>query len=601
MKSIGLLLILSLTCALGALQVARSPGLQSASVSSQGSAKLEGTVLDALSGRPIEGAEVRLATGRTAFPEDNDPPGMTRPTAIPKPPYSAKTDSSGRFSIPGIRPGSYVVGVAAKGYSHYDVGRTSTNTFADVAMVISPDFAKPLNVRLTPGATLSGTIMNGEREALKGVPVYLLKRASDTFHGGTTFFVQMMTALTSESGGYEFADVPWGTYFIFAGRGASIIPTVRSQPLYGWNFYPGSSDPSRATQIDASPGANLGGLDLLVKEQSPRRIRGMVIDSRTGKPPENASVFLFIPSPFQGYGGGDLKYDAANGRFEATELIDGTYAIGVKLKDSVPATRGGMETFARDAWEQFEISGTDRDDILIQVPRSGYIRGRIILEGKLSLAEAYPPKTPSTPVVANSGFTVPPGLPGLSGPGVALTQTSTLQPGASNPVAANLTDGAFEVPNLLSGRYRLAVVNLPAGYYLKDVRQNGATASDVFMDFRPDRKDQLDITITPGAGEVTGVVVNEGREPLGGSIGSLLPDPLPYEIGSYYPFIADKNGQFKVSNVPPGKYRIYVFDGLPLGELPDLDMYRRSAALATPLLVTEGSQLSITARAINSK
>jgi hypothetical protein len=440
--------------------------------------------------------------------------------------------------------------------------------------------------------------MNGERESLKDVPVYLLKKAPDVFHGGNEFFFEMKTALTSESGSYEFADVPWGTYFIFAGRGASIIPTVRTQPLYGWNFYPGSSDASRATRIDASPGAILGGLDLLVKEQPPRRIRGMVIDSRTGKPPENASVFLFIPSAFQGYGGGDLKYDPANGRFEATELIDGAYAIGVQLKDSTPAPRGGMETFARDAWEQFVISGTDRDDILIQVPRSGYIRGRILLEGKLSLAEAYPPKTPSTPVIGNSGF---PALPGLSGPGVALTQTSKLQPRASNPVAADSTDGTFEVPNLLSGRYRLDVLNLPAGYYLKDVRQNGATVSDVFVDFRPDRKDQLDITITPGAGEMNGIVVNDRREPLAGSTGVLLPDPLPFEVGNYFPFTADKDGKFTVRNIRPDKYRIYVFDGLAMGELPDLEMYRRSAALATPIVVMEGSKLSITARAINSK
>src|SRR4051812_22483817 len=150
MKSVGLLLLLSITSTLGALQVVRLPGLQSDTVSSNGTAKLEGTVLDALTGRPVAGAEVRLATGRTAFPEDNVPAGFPRPSTFPKPLYSVTTDDSGRFSIPGIRPGTYVVGVSAKGYPHFEVGQSSTNIWGNVPVEISAESAKPLTLRLTP-------------------------------------------------------------------------------------------------------------------------------------------------------------------------------------------------------------------------------------------------------------------------------------------------------------------------------------------------------------------------------------------------------------------------------------------------------------------
>jgi hypothetical protein len=324
----------------------------------------------------------------------------------------------------------------------------------------------------------------------------------------------------------------------------------------------------------------------------------MVIDSRTGKPPEKADVFLHILTPFQGSpgdGGGSLKYDPVSGRFEATGLLDGTYAIGVNLNGPTSAADRIMVLYPRDAWEQFEIAGSNRDDIVIHVPRSGYIRGRIILEGNRSLAEVYPTKTPTKLVIGNQEITQFPG------PRVELQETSSLQPRAFGPNVADISDGTFEVPNVLSGRYRLQVSGLPAGYYLKDVRQNGGTASDFFLDFRPEGRNQLDITIAPGAGEVNGVVVNERRDPLPGSPGLLLPDPLSYEIGNYRSFIADKDGQFNLTNVRPGKYRIYVFDGLAIGDLPEPEMYRRSAALATPLTVTEGSHLSITARAISSK
>src|SRR5262249_4446599 len=152
------------------------------------------------------------------------------------------------------------------------------------------------------------------------------------------------------------------------------------------------------------------------------------------------------------------------------------------------------------------------------------------------------------------------------------------------------------------GRYQIQVSNLPPGYYVKSIRQNGSENSEMFLDFRPDEKTQLDITIVPGAGEVQGVIVNEDRVPLPGSLGLLLPDPLPYEVGSYSQFFTDKDGKFTLSNVRPGRFRIYVFSGPALADIyPEPEMYRRSSALATPVIVTEGSQLSITARAINSK
>src|SRR5436190_181129 len=140
-------------------------------------------------------------------------------------------------------------------------------------------------------------------------------------------------------------------------------------------------------------------------------------------PPDQAQVFLHIFTPFGfGNGGGIIPYDPATGRFEATGLDDGVYAIGVDLAGPSSKADRTFVGYPRDAWEQIEISGADRDDIVIRVPRSGYIHGRITLEGDRALSEAYAAKIPSSRTGQPFESSVP------IGPRVGLQQTTSLQP-----------------------------------------------------------------------------------------------------------------------------------------------------------------------------
>jgi protocatechuate 3,4-dioxygenase beta subunit len=558
-------------------------GLQRDPVSSQGTARLEGTVTDAQTGRPIAGAEVRLVTGVSAFPERNVPVGWPQRT-FPKPPYSATTDTSGRFTIEGVRPGPYRVGASAEGYANHELGQRSPDRPVGVRVDVTADSPQPLTLQLTRAATLGGRVSGELRQPLQDVPVYLLQQLFDA--NGNGKLVANATTATSEAGAYAFTDVPPGRYYLVAGRGASLINSRRSQPLYGWTFYPGTTDASLALGIDALPGAALHGLDLSLSLQQSRQIKGTVIDSRTGKPPEKASVFLNIMPPFgPGDGGGTLPYDPATGAFEATGLVDGVYAIGVDLEPSQ-----GDRIFLshpRHAWEQFAISGSDAGGIVVRAPRSGYIQGRIALGENRALPEAYR---------APSSAGQPPG-PTRPGPRIALEPTANGQPRPINgPVESS--DGTFEVPTALIGTYRLHVLDLPAGYYVKSVRLNGALAPDLLLDFHPEERTQLDITIASGAGELRGVVVDGRQEPLAGASGLLLPDPLPARIGYFRTFVADQKGAFALSGIRPGRYRVHVFDGLVSGEFPEPGLLRSSAALATPVVVTEGSELSITTGAV---
>jgi hypothetical protein len=485
----------------------------------------------------------------------------------------------GRFVIQDIRPGPYRVGVSAKGYVSYELAKSSSFSVA-AALNIKPDSTEPLNVRMIPAATISGRVTNSDRRFLKGVNVYLLHSTFDV-DGQRKLLSQRMTT-TSDSGEYVFNNLAPGPYYVVAGRGPSLIEATSAQPLYGWTFYPGHVDASLAARIEVSAGESLGGFDFNVNPQQTRQMRGTLIDSGTNKPPKGANIFLRFNSPFESSTadlGGSLPYDSATGSFHASGLIDGVYAVGVD-RGVTSANERIFQSFPRDGWQQFEISGSDANDIVVRVPRSGYIHGRIIVEGTGELSKIYPEQRPSSPT--------------SSAPQVILVRTTSLQPLPVN-ASADTATGVFEIPNALLGKYRLQVQGLPAGYYAKSVRVNGAQAS-YLLDFHPEVRTQLDITIAQGAAELRGVIFTEHQEPVAGASGLLLPDPLPQEVGYFRTFVAETNGAFIVSSLRPGKYRIYAFEGLGLGEFPESDLLRSSANRATPVDVVQDSKLSITVR-----
>src|SRR5438045_9319750 len=57
-------------------------------------------------------------------------------------------------------------------------------------------------------------------------------------------------------------------------------------------FYPGSVDIAQAATIDVKPGADIGGVDVVVNRQPSYRVRGRVIDSRNGQAPTVANISL---------------------------------------------------------------------------------------------------------------------------------------------------------------------------------------------------------------------------------------------------------------------------------------------------------------------
>lgn len=350
---------------------------------------------------------------------------------------------------------------------------------------------------------------------------------------------------------------------------------------------PRTSDPAAAAPLDLLPAAVLSPIDLFVAPTEPRRIEGRITDIRTGKPPADAVVALHAERPFGDPEVLSAEYEPSTGRFAVEGLADGRYGLAISAVD----VRGtGLDRRPRDAWLVLDIDGGDLTDLDLSIPRTGSLRGQVVLSDGTPLTQADPPFEPVPTLNRREPF-----LP--AGPRISLNAVSALQPEGVN-VGAELADGSFEVPEVLSGRYRVMLAAAPEGFYIDALRLNGSPVAGEIVDLSPDATYRLDVVLATDGGEVTGTVVDSGGAPRGGMV-LLVPEPTPQAGGYLQTVHSLADGAFRLRSVPPGRYRIFAWEARGF-EFPDPALLRRHQGEATRLTIDGGSAvIGTTVRAID--
>lgn len=127
-------------------------------------------------------------------------------------------------------------------------------------------------------------------------------------------------------------------------------------------------------------------------------------------------------------------------------------------------------------------------------------------------------------------------------------------------------DGTFRLTELRDATYRVRVKGLPDGWYMLSAVRNGKNILNQGLRLSAeDAGRPLDITVSPGAAKVQGVVLESVfREPVPRGIVELFPDPAnPHRADLFRSASTDENGRFVIKNIVPGKYRVIAFMGKP--------------------------------------
>ncbi|HWX53304.1 MAG TPA: carboxypeptidase-like regulatory domain-containing protein [Verrucomicrobiae bacterium] len=519
----------------------------SSAVQADESGSIAGTVVNSVTGKPLEGVHVRL----WGFGPDK------RPFV-----YGAVSNASGRFSITGVPPASYLVLPERLGFVM--VPGRKKGPAANGTLQLKPGEMVPdLTLEMTLRSIISGHVLDEYGDPAMNIQVAAIPLSS------RTVMAQMYGSATTDDHGYFRMPLPPGNYYIKAtdSETRSGIPEIRTdgtaEGSYVETYYPGVTDKSAATLVEAKAGYESSSIEIRLARSPVLSISGEIagipdgVSSVSLTTEQGTSLSKMHSSGTQGWSVINGKLD---GKFMVGHLSSGFYRIYAHC------TKGEQPLQSQIA----EITLTDSsvENVSLTLAPGFEVSGTVKVLGALSAAPAV---VRSVQLQAD----------GPSGPSYGPSY-------ASEPVV----NGGFRIRNVFAGRYRVLIEPLPEGGFVKSVQVNGSSAPAGIVDFSSGVFDaKLEIMISPNGGRISGRVESDKGTvmPVLTRV-FLFPDQEPamgfrdWKMSQVTP-----DGGYSFSGLPPGKYRVVIPPPFTTGDINDtLQQYRTSSEV---IEIKEGEKI----------
>jgi parallel beta-helix repeat protein len=252
-------------------------------------ASITGTVTDRASGTGLSSAYVLAYNATTG-------------SAI----SSGYTDSLGGYTITGLATGSYKIRFTASGYAEQWSGGTASLTTATSVAATAPDMTSNINMGLTKGAVITGTVTDKDTGA--AIP-WLDITAYDAVTGSSVSY-----ANTDSSGVYRISGLASGNYKL------KFQSYSNSGYLVQW--YGNKNRMSAATPTDVVAPNTVSGINAAMEKGA--AITGTVTDKDTGDAIYGVSVYAYDAATTSWAGSG---YTDSYGNYSIHELATGNYKL----------------------------------------------------------------------------------------------------------------------------------------------------------------------------------------------------------------------------------------------------------------------------------
>ncbi len=218
-----------------AQELAQVPGPSANSRPADNTLSVTGTVVNSLTGEPIRGAVVAIATGQ-----------INAQISL-----STLSDNSGHFQVDGLTEGRAFITAIKPGFVNQFRGQLNS-TSVQITRNVSPVLLK-----MDPTGVIFGRLTGSDEQPLEG---FLLHVISKQRSGGKQQWVPFPSqATTDDNGNFRIAGLPADTYYLQVGQNEQTtlsrrgVPNPREQS-YTEVFYPGVTDLNSATPIELTGG-----------------------------------------------------------------------------------------------------------------------------------------------------------------------------------------------------------------------------------------------------------------------------------------------------------------------------------------------------------
>jgi carboxypeptidase family protein len=514
---------------------------------------IEGTVINAVSSRMVPRADVVLRNLRRA--------GEVK---------SVRADDQGHFLFPAVEPGLYRLAADRQSF----LTDTRKRSYQPMIEVSPGAQIKDLVIRLLPSGVVTGTIVDEHSDPMQHIQIKLL---AAEYRKRRLRLNTVGLGITDDRGEYRIYGVRPGDYYVLAEykpalrdkkldvvAGAGVVgllertgiadPTQGAVPerqvTYPPLFYPATSDFLQAQALPVGAGDEVRA-DFIFFSMPSVSIKGVVINGVTGERVKNASVTAFW-TDYLGAAGGVPGQTNSDGSFEVHGVAPGAYTLRTEFGDA-----NGASTDQQTV----EVGVHGLDNVFLAGQPESEIEGKVIVEGEHP-DDVHRVSVDFAPTRLSGDFRAMANAPKLDFQG-------RLRPGE---------------------HYMVNALNLPADYYLKEVRLSGHDVDRADLTAGGARE-KVELVVNPAGGHIEGLVSDEKDQPNPAFV-LLIPDePNRKYFDLFRPGRADLKGKFTLRGVAPGTYRLIAFEGVEPDELINHpEMLKQYEGKGETVIVSEGGR-----------
>lgn len=449
---------------------------------------------------------------------------ITLHSAQGKAAWHAITGARGEFRFERLPAGAYFISMT---HPRYVEARPKAR--GETSRIVGVGSKEAVQVDLTAirGGAIAGTVWDRFGEPIPDVSVRAYRYA---IRGNLKVLIpaEAKSYPSNDLGQYRIANLPSGRYFVAADyRGDTAPGPTLGGERFGFaeTWYPGHSSQAHAQSLRVVAGQDRVGTDFVLEPTTFVQISGVVLAS-SGQPASGAEVSVRPPSEIDtgaAMTGGTRA--SASGAFVISNLPPGDYLISARTTTRHEQISGSVENIQPEYGRvRVSVGNSSHHGISIHLRPGSHLAGQVIAD------QIIPPR---------------------------LTALLLSDDPATRTYRAEMSAERRFSMRVGPGRYRLAMVGLPAGWIIERASLDGQNVSTSPFVISGSSPRLLTVQLSSQGATVAGRVARAISEPCIECptivMAENLDERAPGGNGVRLVY-ADQQGQFRITGLRPGRY-----------------------------------------------